>query len=131
VKEPRWISIQLSTFIYHQQMLEHGGMPGPVKSDLLASALSRPQQLYAYDDNADIFTLAAGYLDGICRNHPFTDGNKRVAFLCAYTFLQLNGWDFDASEPDVVIMVSMIAAGEAKLSEIAEWLQLNSAPIID
>ena len=76
--------------MHEEQLSEHGGGTGVRDHGLLESALMRPQQLEHYG-NADIAQLAAAYGFGLARNHPFVDGNKRVAFAVTETFLVLNG----------------------------------------
>lgn len=56
-----------------------GGPAGIRDQGLLESALARPQNKYAYGDT-DLASLAAAYAFGLARNHPFIDGNKRIAF---------------------------------------------------
>lgn len=67
---------------------------------LLESALARPRSLNAYGKE-DLCSLAVAYAVGIAQNHPFVDGNKRIAFLAAYLFLEANGLKFVAEVEDV------------------------------
>ncbi|MBL8501435.1 MAG: Fic family protein [Nitrosomonas sp.] len=46
------------------------------------------------------------------RNHPFVDGNKRVAFAVTETFLALNGIILTATDKDCVITMLQLVAGE-------------------
>lgn len=66
---------------------------------ILDSALSRPENLFAYD-KPTIFEVAAAYAYGIAKNHPFLDGNKRTAFITAIVFLEANGHPFTATTDD-------------------------------
>ena len=59
----------------------------------------------------------------LARNHPFIDGNKRTAFQVMYAFLKVNGWELDAPEPEVVIAMQALAAGEMSENELAQWLR--------
>lgn len=90
---------------------------------LLESALSRPRQKWHYNANTDFATLAAAYAFGIARNHGFVDGDKRAAFMAAYSFLGMNGCDFDAAETDVVSTIERVAAGEVTETELADWFR--------
>ena len=72
------------------------------------------------------FELAAAYAFGLARNHPFVDGNKRVALVAAFTFLELNGWEVSAEEPAAVLVFLDLAAGELQERALAAWLQGNS-----
>lgn len=113
----------------HQTLLaEHGGLPGVRDQALLASALARPQQRAAYDDETSIFDLAASYSFGLAQNHPFADGNKRIALTVAAVFLELNGFSLDAPEPETVLMYQQLAAGNITELELANWIRDSSIP---
>lgn len=111
MSEPKWLSRQAVEIIHDEQLAEHGGLPGIKDENALEAALARPIHKFAYG-NDDTILLAAAYLYGIVRNHPFSDGNKRTGFLAAYTFLAINGFAFVAEEIDVVAFVLSVAAGE-------------------
>jgi death on curing protein len=102
---------------------EHGGMPGLRDEHALEAALARARQRRAYDKDADLAALAASYGRGLCRGHPFVDGNKRIAFVTMAVFLGLNGHDVDAPETEVVTMMTALAAGELGEGELAAWLR--------
>lgn len=108
-------------------LLAHGGMPGLRDENLLESTLARPKQRYSCEPNADLAALAAAYGYGLARNHPYNDGNKRVAFVVMAVFLGLNGLDFTASEADVVTTVVALAAGEIDEKTLADWIRLQTA----
>lgn len=97
--------------MHAEQLQEHGGLGGLKDENALEAALARPVNKAAYGA-PDVFGLAAAYLYGIVRNHPYSDGNKRTGFLAAYTFLILNGYQVTASDADVIVFVLAIAAGE-------------------
>lgn len=109
----------------HQQLLARfGGLDGIRDEGLLDSALNRPLQLFSYSD-AGLFDLAAAYAEGIVKNHPFLDGNKRSGFLSAALFLELNGYVFTATEAEAVVMTVGLAAGELRAEGYAMWLKDN------
>lgn len=96
----------------HAEQLElHGGAPGLRDEGMLESALNRPLQKIQYA-NPDIFELAAAYLFGIVKNHPFIDGNKRTGYLAADVFLALNGWSVEAEQEEIISFVLAVASGE-------------------
>jgi len=73
----------------HERLVEHfGGAPGVRDIGLLESALYRPRAGYY----ADLLAMAAALFESLLMNHPFVDGNKRVAFFATDVFLRLNGW---------------------------------------
>jgi len=107
----KWLSRQAVEIMHEEQLREHGGLPGLKDDNALEAALARPLNKAAYGQ-PDIFELAAAYLYGLVRNHPFSDGNKRTGFLAAFTFLLLNGFLVEASQADVITFVLAVAAGE-------------------
>jgi death-on-curing protein len=109
----------------HEQLVaEHGGDAGVRNLGLLDSALAAPRHHYTYGER-DIFVLAAAYAYGITRNHPFLDGNKRTAFLAAYTFLGINAWELNAPEEQVVTMLVGLSDRSVSAEAFAEWLRAS------
>jgi death-on-curing protein len=92
---------------------------------MLESAMARPRNKAAYA-KAPIFELAAAYAFGIARNHPFLDGNKRTALVCAFTFLELNGSEISAPEADAVLTFLALAEGKLAEDALAAWLKQHS-----
>ncbi len=126
MKEPRWLDALMIRAIHTSQIREHGGSIGLRDKDLLESALARPRHRFQHQPDADLSDLAASLGFGLARNHPFVDGNKRVAFQSMYVFLSLNGLRIDADEPDVVHTVLSLAAGDLREPELAEWLRRHT-----
>lgn len=122
----RWIWLDAADAIaYHAELVAaHGGDAGLRDRGLLESALARPQNSAAYGEPT-VFELAAAYAFGIAKNHPFVDGNKRVALVTSVTFLELNGWRFVASEADSAIAFLDLAAGKVSEKEFSRWLETN------
>ena len=77
--EVRWLPKPVVLAIQAELLSSFGGAVGLRDENLFASALARPQQLFTYED-PDIYALAAAYAYGMARNHPFVDGNTRIAF---------------------------------------------------
>ena len=123
----RWISKQALLLLHAESLAEHGGGQGLRDEGLLASALTRPQNLAAYG-NPDHAALAASYGLGLAKNHAFVDGNKRAALLATGLFLYLNGWRLTASQADTTLAMLSLAAGELSEDDFAAWLRRNSAP---
>jgi death-on-curing protein len=115
--------------IHQAQIREHGGTPGVRDDGLLEAALARPRHKFVYAKQPDWATLAAGYAFGLAKNHGFVDGNKRVAFMAAYVFLGLNGYDLDATEPEVVATMTAVAASAATEAALAKWFRARIQPI--
>lgn len=89
---------------------------------LLESAVARPRQLAAYDEKVTLPRLAAAYAWPILRNHPFVDGNKRIALAAAVIFLDLNGYELHCSETEETAMILKAAAGEINERTWSEWM---------
>lgn len=121
--EPRWINRIVVEAIHLDQIREHGGLGGLRDKNALESALARPRQKWACQRNADLQLLAAAYGFGLCRNHPFRDGNKRVAFLAMVVFLELNGLRVTAEDAAVVATMVALADGNVSEEELASWLR--------
>jgi len=103
-----------------------GGLSGIRDEPMFESALGRPQQAFAYG-SPTLFELAAAYAYGLAKNHPFIDGNKRIAFMAAYSFLGLNGHEVDAPEEEAVLHTLALAAGEEDEAAYAAWLEASCA----
>jgi death-on-curing protein len=121
VTEPVWLSPELVIAIHDEQLAEFGGASGLRDAGALESALARPLNRYHYG-NTELASLAAAYGFGLSRNHAFVDGNKRTAFLAIVTFLGLNGVEFDVLEPEAVVMILALAAGEVDEDGLALWI---------
>jgi death-on-curing protein len=127
MNEPRWLSKTVILAIHADQIREHGGLLGIREMALLESALDRPRNRMNYGSDSDLEILAAAYGFGIARNHPFVDGNKRVAFQAMYVFLGINGLEITADEEEVVRMALALAAGDLTEAELAGWLRNHTA----
>jgi death-on-curing protein len=122
-KEPRWVPRLVVEAIHVDQVREHGGLIGIRDENGLESALARAQHRWNYEPDVDLARLAADYAFGVSSNHPFRDGNKRVAFVTAVTFLGLNGLSFETTNEDVVATMLSLASGKLSEEELAEWFR--------
>jgi len=123
----RFVSRRALLLLHDESLAEHGGGAGIRDEGLLDSALARPHNLIAYGD-PDAAALAAAYAFGLARNHPFVDGNKRVAFLAAGLFLALNGLRLHATQADATVTMLALAAGDLGEDDYAEWLRAHARP---
>ena len=105
----------------HERLIEaFGGSPGIRDKGLLESALFRPQTGY-YDDLAE---LAAALFESLLLNHPFVDGNKRVAFFVTDTFLRLNGWKLSVETNAAYdFIIGMLDRGDCSFELILPWIR--------
>jgi death-on-curing protein len=125
MNRPIWVERSAALQLHAESLVRHGGAVGIRDVGLLESALARPQNLHAYNPDADAAALAAAYAFGVIRNHPFIDGNKRTGFLAAALFLEANGFRFMGSEAEVVAQTLALAASEIVEAEFATWLRGN------
>jgi len=129
VEEPRWVPRVVVDSIHVEQLREHGGLAGVRDENALEAALARARQQWSYEPTSDIASLAAAYAFGLARAHPFSDGNKRTAFLTMMTFLGLNGKELSATEVDVVEMMVALAAGAVTEAMLADWIRARLVPL--
>lgn len=105
----------------HTRLAECFGGPPEIRDlGLLESALYRPQTGYY----ADLVEMAAALFESLLMNHPFVDGNKRVAFFATDVFLRLNGWrlEVDATAAHA-FLIGLLEAGESDFGHLAPWIR--------
>lgn len=105
----------------HRTLIEvFGGPPGIRDRGLLDSALHRPQTGY-YEDLAE---MATALFESLLMNHPFIDGNKRIAFFATDVFLRLNGWRF-VVEADAAhaLLIGLLERGECRFENLIGWVR--------
>lgn len=117
-----WLDSQLALAIHDRQLAEHGGPSGVRDAGALESALARARNQWEYGED-DLCQLAAAHAFALARNHPFTDGNKRTAWVIARAFLVLNGVELTFAAPDAVATVQSLAAGVLSEDELAAWFR--------
>ena len=128
MKEPVWVNLDAVLIFQEENLLEFGGTSGIRDQGAIASALARPQNLFAYGQ-PDLFDLAASYTAGLSQNHGFVDGNKRTAFLTGVVFLVENGYDVVAEQAEVI--AAMLELADHQLDEVgyAQWLRDHTVPV--
>jgi death-on-curing protein len=127
MSEPRWIVVDEVLVAHERQLVRFGGAPGLRDAGALESALSRPRNKWLYEQ-AELPDLAASYAYGLAKNHPFVDGNKRVAFIAMTAFLRLNGIRFAPPQDSSTAMILGLAAGEISEDGLTRWIRDNVPP---
>ncbi len=122
MNEPRWLQRGLLLALHDRLVAEFGGASGIRDIGRLDAAVDRPRQAFGYG-MSDLADLAASYAAALVLGHPFIDGNKRIGFVAAATFLELNGQRFGASEAEAVVSTLGLAAGDVSEKEYADWLR--------
>ncbi|MDI7211228.1 type II toxin-antitoxin system death-on-curing family toxin [Leptospira santarosai] len=125
-KEPKWLNQKIVLTIHLDQLKQHGGSQGIRDRGLLESALDRPRNKRSYRPCFNPFDLAASLCIGIAKNHPFIDGNKRIAFMATYVFLGLTGYIIEVREEEVVSTMRKVASGNINETNLSIWLKDNS-----
>ena len=125
MEEPVWIAVTTVLAVHDEQLAEHGGESGVRDQGLLESALARPRQRLAYG-SASLPELGASLAYGLCRNHPFVDGNTRTSLVVAELFLHINGTDLVASDEECVVTFLKLASGELSEDQLATWVAAHS-----
>ena len=111
--------------IHDDQIERYGGSPGVRDPGLLEAALFRPQTGYY----AGLIEEAAALWESLSQNHPFIDGNKRVAFAATYTFLAINGMRITAdAEAAYDFIARLYEANDFTFENLVTWLRDNVAP---
>jgi death-on-curing protein len=123
--EPEWITVDDALWIHGELIRAFGGSAGVRDHGLLESALARPRDVFAYADR-DLCQLAGAYAHALAKNHPFVDGNKRVAFVVTRVFLGMNGIAFDPPEAEAVVMVEGLASGAVTQMQFTSWVEKHS-----
>jgi len=126
VKDPLWVKIEVIIANHNEMIAEHGGIRGIRDNNLLESACASPMHLYHYKNpKPSICELAAKYAYSITRNHPFFDGNKRIAVLVCELFLELNDCNLIYSDEEAYFIFKDLSTGNIGEEEFASWLEEN------
>ena len=114
--------------LFHAQLVgTFGGLGGVRDAGMLQSAVVRPRQAHAYRP-LTLPQLAALYAEALVQNHPFVDGNKRIAFAVVRVFLGLNRVAFDPPEVEAVVVMEGLAEGALSADEWAGWIAKHAVP---
>jgi death-on-curing protein len=124
VKEPVFLTLAEIIEIHKDQVERYGGDSGIRDLGLLQSALAQPEASFAGEWlHKDLFEMASAYAYHLCQNHPFIDGNKRVALATALVFLELNGVTVKDPKGKLLDAMLKMATGELKKPGFAEILR--------
>ena len=108
-------------FEIHARLIESfGGESGLRDPGLLESALFRPQTGY-YEDLAE---MGAALFESLIMNHPFVDGNKRIAFFATDVFFRLNGYKLEVSASQAhPFLIGLLEAGKCDYENLLPWIR--------
>jgi death on curing protein len=112
--------------IHHRQIEHYGGIQGLRDQGALEAAVFRPQTGYY----ANLAEEAAALMESLANNHPFLDGNKRVAFDATHTFLLVNGFTIVADPAETyVFVIDSMAQGRFRFPFILDWINAHLRPL--
>jgi death on curing protein len=123
MSEPIWPKCEVLRLLQFGSLAEHGGSPGTSDASLLEFLIKGPITKWNHNPAADLAELGAAYGFGLARNHPFVDGNKRIAFIATALFLRLNGYRLSSDPLDEIQTMLLLAEGELGEEEFAVWIR--------
>ena len=120
----RFLPESIILAIHDDQIRLYGGSYGVRDSAALDSAIHVPQAQFGGNYlHPTLFSMAAAYGFHLSQNHPFVDGNKRVAGMSMFTFLRLNGLNPAATELDYYQTIMAVAGGQMNKEQLTAWVQ--------
>ena len=121
---------ELILYFYDQLIQNYGGTYGIRDEKLLDSALEQPKVTYEGKYLHDtLIKMAAAYGYHLCNNHPFVDGNKRIALVAMDVFLQRNGLEIVASEKETYKVMIQLSTGSLSKKDLVTWLENNTSKL--
>ena len=119
-----YLSVAQILLLHELQISRFGGARGLRDRGGLESAIARPAMTFGGEDlYPDIAAKAAALMHSLAMNHPFVDGNKRVAASAAELFFELNGQRLDAQDSDLEELTLTVACGELDAESLAIWFR--------
>ncbi len=127
VKAGLFLSVEDVLLLHSDTMSREGGLSGIRDHGLLDAAIAMPRQQFGGEYlHPTVPAMAAAYLYHLAQNHPFHDGNKRVAVMAAYVFLDVNGWDLDITPAELESVTRGVASGEMKKDDLITWMEQHA-----
>jgi death-on-curing protein len=125
----RYLDLAQVLALHEWQLEQYGGATGTRDTGALESALARPAMTFGGEDlYPDIASKAAALLHSLALNHPFVDGNKRVAAHAALMFVVLNGYDSLITPDELVDATLAVAEGKVEVEALTIWLRQRIRP---
>jgi len=122
MKETFFPTLEEALYLHDILIQRFGGRSGVRDPGLLESALARPRSGYY----SSLSEQAAALMQSLAMNHPFMDGNKRVAFALTAVFLRLNGLKLMVPAQEGVRFVEQtLIAERASLADITDWIEAH------
>lgn len=116
----------LAEMLHAIQLRRFGGGAGIRDRALLQSAVSRGPAILAWSDAPDLVEAACAMGEGVIRNHPFIDGNKRTGFAIITSTLHANGFRFEMPPMEAAQMIVDFAATRISSDEFRQIMRAHS-----
>ena len=125
----RYLDIEQMLRLYERVMRTTGGSVGLRDRSLLESAIAGPRMTFGGEDLYQTLEAKAAALGfSLIKNHPFVDGNKRIALAATDAFLRLNGFRLVGGPDEVEATFLSLAAGEMTRESFTEWVRAHVQP---
>ena len=116
----RYPTIEDAVTVHAKLIARFGGSEGIRDRGGLESALARPRSGYYLD----VIQEAAAMWESLSQNHPFVDGNKRVAVTMTAAFLRVNGFRLEFNDAEACsFLLDLYETGRMRFEEIDRWLR--------
>ena len=123
----KFLTLSEVLLILEDQIRNYGGIYGVRDINLLSSAIYMPESSFGGKYlHKTVPAMAASYAFHICQNHPFIDGNKRVALACSLVFLDINEYEFNCKDEKLYNEIMNVAKGEIKKEELIKFYEKYS-----
>ena len=128
---PIFLSLEDVLYFHEKEINRAKGTKEIRDLGALEASLEAPKASFEGKYLMDIFEMAATYVRSICTRHPFLDGNKRVAALCAVVFLHINGYDFSENyKEELADKILALVTKKINKSKLAKYFEENSEKLI-
>ena len=126
----KFLTLSEVLLILEDQIRNYGGAYGVRDLNLLSSAVYMPESSFGGNYlHETIPAMAAAYCYHLCQNHPFIDGNKRVALACSLVFLDINGYEFNCDLEILYNKIMDVAKGDVKKEKLIKFYEKYSVNI--
>lgn len=123
-----WQTVDIEeVYLLHTHIITRAKTKAGVRDfALLHSAVERPKATFDGKDlYPNIFAKATALLQSLCMNHPFTDGNKRVAWAATSRFLWVNGYHLHAKQMEAADFMVAVDNEKPEFKEMMLWLKAH------
>jgi death-on-curing protein len=123
-----YLSIEQIEELHELQVERFGGAPGLRDRGALEAAAARPAMTFGGEDlYPDIPAKAAAVMQSLVMNHPYLDGNKRIAVNVAEFFSELDGYRLEASNEELEQITLAVARGEMDAEPLTIWFRQSTS----